>query len=318
MPVERDGRLALVVGSFVIGALVALSGAILSLTSERGIFVSHYRLEAHFQNVQGLLPGAPVWLAGKEVGRVEDIRFEPVGSAIPVLVLMGIDETVQDRIRGDSVATVGTIGVLGDSYVEISVGTVGEAMLQPGSGIRTQSPININLAMAKGSRALDNVATLAENLNDVVSRFSEGDGERSIVDGMTAAGDIMVRVQQGPGLLHSLIYDDYQGEGVESIERSLSLLEKILHEIAEGDGLLHQVIYAKPEDDGMMSQATKASVRLNSILEKIDEGEGTIGLMLNDPSLYEELQALLGGARRSLVVRSMVRMAADKAEDDSE
>jgi phospholipid/cholesterol/gamma-HCH transport system substrate-binding protein len=316
--VERDGRLALVVGSFVIGALVALSGAILSLTSERGIFVSHYRMEARFQNVQGLLPGAPVWLAGKEVGRVEDIRFEPVGSAVPVLVLMGIDETVQDRIRGDSVATVGTIGVLGDSYVEISVGTVGEAMLEPGSEIRTQSPININLAMAKGSRALDNVANLAENLNDVISRFTEGDGERTVVDGFAAAGDIMVRVQQGPGLLHSLIYDDYQGEGVQSIERSLVLLEKVLHEIVEGDGLLHQVIYTKPEDRGLMSQAATASVRLNSILEKIDEGEGTIGLMLNDPSLYEELQALLGGARRSLVVRSMVRMAADKAEDASE
>ncbi len=228
---------------------------------------------------------------------------------------MGIDETVQDRIRGDSVATIGTIGVLGDSYVEISVGTVGELMLEPGSEIRTHSPININLAVAKGSRALDNVATLAENLNEVVSRFSEGSGEATVADAMVAASDIMVRVQQGPGLLHSLIYDEYGGEGVESVERSLALLENVLQEIAEGDGVLHQLIYDKPQDAGLMKQATRASLRLNSILEKIDEGEGTIGLMLNDPSLYEDLQSLLGGARRSLVVRSMVKMAVDKSDE---
>jgi phospholipid/cholesterol/gamma-HCH transport system substrate-binding protein len=313
--VERDGRLALVVGSFVIGALVALSGAILSLTSERGIFVTHYRMVARFENVQGLLPGAPVWLAGKEVGRVEDIRFEPVGSEVPVLVLMGIDESVQDRIRGDSIATIGTIGVLGDSYVEISIGTKGEAMLEAGSEIRTQSPININLAMAKGSRALDNVATLAENLNEVVSKFTEADGDQTLSDAMVAASDIMVHVQEGPGLLHSLIYDEYGGEGIESVERSLALLEDVLQEMAEGDGLVHQLIYAKPDDDGLMQQAARASVRLNSILEKIDDGEGTLGLMLNDPGLYEDLQALFGGASRSLVVRSMVKMAMDDADD---
>lgn len=312
---ERDGRLALVVGSFVIGALVALSGAILSLTSERGIFVTHYRMVARFENVQGLLPGAPVWLAGKEVGRVEDIRFEPVGSEVPVLVLMGIDESVQDRIRGDSIATIGTIGVLGDSYVEISIGTKGEAMLEAGSEIRTQSPININLAMAKGSRALDNVATLAENLNEVVSKFTEADGDQTLSDAMVAASDIMVHVQEGPGLLHSLIYDEYGGEGIESVERSLALLEDVLQEMAEGDGLVHQLIYAKPDDDGLMQQAARASVRLNSILEKIDDGEGTLGLMLNDPGLYEDLQALFGGASRSLVVRSMVKMAMDDADD---
>lgn len=228
---------------------------------------------------------------------------------------MGIDETVQDRIRGDSVATIGTIGVLGDSYVEISVGTVGQSMLEPGSEIRTQSPININLAMAKGSRALDNVATLAENLNSVVIKFTAESGEASVASAMMAASDIMVRVQQGPGLLHSLIYDDYDGEGVESVERSLALLENVLKEIAEGDGLVNQLIYGEPQDDGLMDQATRLSLRLNSILEKIDEGEGTIGLMVNDPSLYEDLQSLLGGAQRSLVVRSMVKMAVDKSED---
>ena len=306
---ERDGRLALVVGSFVIVTVLALAAAILSLTSERGIFVTHYRLVSRFENVQGLLPGAPVWLAGKEVGRVEDIRFEPVGSERPVLISMGIDVDVQDRIRADSVATIGTIGVLGDSYMEISVGTAQAPMLAAGAELRAQSPININTAVAKGSRALDSVADLAENLNAVVKSFSQETGGQGAAHAISAAGDIMIRVQEGPGLLHRLIYDEYRGEGVASVERSLALLENILAEISEGEGIFHTLIYDRPADQDIVMQAVSAGARLNTILEKIDRGEGTIGLLVNDPSVYDELHSLLSGARRSLVVRSMVRMA---------
>lgn len=312
---ERDGRLALAVGSFVIVATVALAAAILSLTSERGIFGTHYRLVSHFENVQGLLPGAPVWLAGKEVGRVEDIRFEPVGSERPVKVSMGIDVAVQDRIRADSVATIGTIGVLGDSYVEVSVGTAEAPMLVSGAELKAQSPININTAVAKGSRALDNVATLAENLNDVVVSFSQESGGKRAAHAIEATSDIMIRIQEGPGLLHNLIYDKYEGQGVDSIEHSLALLESILSEIHEGQGILHTLIYDRPTDQDVVMQAVSAGAQLNNILKKVDRGEGTIGLLVNDPSLYEDLRRLLGGAQRSVVLRSMVRMAVDRDEE---
>jgi len=313
---ERDGRLALVVGSFVIVAALAGAVAIFSLTSERGIFVSHYPLVARFQNVQGLLPGAPVWLAGKEVGRVEDIVFEPVGSPVPVVVSMGIDISVQDRIRHDSVATIGTIGVLGDSYMEITVGTAAAAMIDAGGELRSQSPVNINTAVAKGSRALDNVATLAENLNSLVRSFSEEGGVQRTGSALDAVTDIMLQVQQGPGLLHNVIYDEYEGQGVESIERSLGRLERILFEISEGDGIMNALIYDRAEDQHMLLRAASALDSMNSILEKIDTGEGTAGLLVNDPSLYEEMQSLIGGANRSVVLRSMIRMAVENDEEE--
>ncbi len=57
-----------------------------------------------------------------------------------------------------------------------------------------------------------------------------------------------------------------------------------------------------------MIEVFEAGARLNSILAKIDRGEGTLGLMLNDPTLYEELKLLVGGANRSTVVRSLIDM----------
>jgi phospholipid/cholesterol/gamma-HCH transport system substrate-binding protein len=47
----------------------------------------------------------------------------------------------------------------------------------------------------------------------------------------------------------------------------------------------------------------------------MDEGEGAIGLLLNDPTVFEDLKVLLGGAQRSTLLRSMIRMAVDGAEE---
>ncbi len=120
---EDSRRLSLIVGGFFIASLVALAIAVLSLTSESGLFPNQYRIYGHFDNVQGLLPGAPVWMAGKEVGRVEEVEFTEFGSDQPILITMRVNRDVQNRVRTDSVASIGTIGVLGDSYIEIQPGS---------------------------------------------------------------------------------------------------------------------------------------------------------------------------------------------------
>lgn len=58
----------------------------------------------------------------------------------------------------------------------------------------------------------------------------------------------------------------------------------------------------------MNQMQLKSSVQhLNSILEKIDRGSGTIGALVNDPALYDEAKSLMGGANRNRVVRNLVR-----------
>ena len=61
-----------------------------------------------------------------------------------------------------------------------------------------------------------------------------------------------------------------------------------------------------------MIEALEAGARLNSILAKIDRGDGTLGLIVNDPTLYEDLKLLVGGANRSAVVRGMIRVLSDE------
>jgi phospholipid/cholesterol/gamma-HCH transport system substrate-binding protein len=309
MPGSR--RLSLIVGGFVVASLGALAIAILSLTSETGLFRPQYELIARFENVQGLMAGAPVWLAGKEVGRIESVTFDELGSERPVRVVMRIQQDVKDRIREDSVATIGTIGLLGDSYVEVTVGSPSKPRLEDGAVIESVTPASLSDVVARGTKALDNIASLAENLDGVVGNFAAAEGGEKAAAAVAAVSDIVTEVRQGKGLLHSLIYDPYGGQGIESIQHSLETLESILLEVREGEGILHTLIYDRPTDQDIVMEALQAGARLNSILAKVDRGEGTLGLLLNDPTLYDDLKTLLGGAQRSAIVRTMIRWAAD-------
>lgn len=309
---DRERRLSLSVGAFALVSLAALALAIVSLSTRSGVWAPRYRLVAFFDNVQGLIAGAPVWLAGRPVGRVESVSFGVRPEGEPALqVVMQIDRDVSERIRSDSVATIGTIGLLGDRYVEVSIGTAEGRPLADGEQLATITRLDLGSVMAKGTQALDSISILAANLNEVVEGFGKEGGGETLASSVAAFRSIVSQIQEGGGLLHSLIYDEYTGGGVESIERSLVRLEKILREIDEGEGILHTLIYDAPTEQDLVIEALEAGARLNSILAKVDRGEGTLGMIVNDPTLYEDLKRLIGGANRSLVVRGMIRALSD-------
>lgn len=312
---ERSQRLSLIVGVFVVATLVLAGAALVSLGQGSGFLQPRYRLVTYFDNVQGLVGGAPVRLAGKDVGTVEFVTFAPLGAEVaPVRVVLQVERRVQSRIRSDSVASIGTIGLLGDKYVEISMGTRRGEVLGSGDVVDSVSPVDLNVAVERGTEAIDNIASLTANVNDVVEDFGEAMGGRKVAESMQALSEIVREVREGDGLLHSVIYDEYEGGGVQSLDRALATLEDILDEVAHGEGVIHTLIYEPPEDQDAVVRALEAAARLESILAKIDRGEGTLGLLLNDPTLYEELQRLVGGARRSLVVRSLIELSRDDAE----
>lgn len=59
-------------------------------------------------------------------------------------------------------------------------------------------------------------------------------------------------------------------------------------------------------------QLKKTSQKLNSILEKVDNGTGTLGAFVNDPGLYDDMKSLMGGANRNKVIRNLVRQTVKK------
>jgi phospholipid/cholesterol/gamma-HCH transport system substrate-binding protein len=157
--------------------------------------------------------------------------------------------------------------------------------------------------------------------------------------------NIMSEVEEGEGLLHGLIYEPKPGDAIDSLtgaltdlraligdakdgkgeigetlralSESIANFEEITTRIRSGPGMLHEAVYAKG-DKGLMANLNSAAENLNEILVKINEGEGTFGAFLNDPTLYEDLKIITGGAKRSGRVKRVVEYTIKKYDRKKE
>ncbi len=321
---DRERRLSLTVGAFALVSLGAFALTILSLSAQQGVFRARYGLVAYFDNVQGLLPGAVVRLAGTSVGQVRKVKLAMRESGKPaVRVDLQIAESVRDRITVDSTARITTVGLLGDQIVELTIGSVGAEPLGDGREIRTIEPFDLADLVSKGEElldgftairgqgvsALESIASLAQNMNTTVEDFQAGMGGRKLADSVGAFSEIVTEIRAGEGFLHTLVYEPSEGTAIADLERSFGSFANIVEAVETGDGFLHSLIYDEAAEQDVLFQFLQAGARMNSILGKIDRGEGTLGLLLNDPTLYEELKILVGGAGRSTVVRTLIDMA---------
>ncbi|WP_101926754.1 MULTISPECIES: outer membrane lipid asymmetry maintenance protein MlaD [Luteimonas] len=138
MTSARGPRLEFAVGAFLLLALASL--LVLAVASTNGNFsftrASSYELTARFSNLGQLRPNAPVKVGGVTIGRVSDIDLDPV--KFDSIVSMAIDERYNE-IPADTSAAILTGGLLGESYVGLSVGGDLES-LQPGEEIAFTSP----------------------------------------------------------------------------------------------------------------------------------------------------------------------------------
>lgn len=312
---ERDRNASLRVGAFVLVAFSALAAIVLSLSAEQGVFRARYPLVAHFADVQGLVPGAAVRLAGTRVGQVDSVEIVTREDGLPaVRVGLQIDGALRERVREDSIAEITQIGVLGDQIVQLSIGTVDSPALKDGAELRTRDPFDLSAMIATGGRTLEAIDALARNLNDSLDEFQATGGTEGLADSLQGLSEIVAAVRNGKGALHTLIYEPYEGSALSNLENTMGSLANIMLEVETGDGVMHSLIYDAPAEQDVLMQFLAAGGRLNSILEKIDRGEGTLGLLLNDPTLYEEVKQLVGGANRSTVVRSLIRMVTPDEE----
>jgi phospholipid/cholesterol/gamma-HCH transport system substrate-binding protein len=238
---------------------------------------------------------------------------------------MQLTREIQPLVRSDSVAGIGTVGLLGDKYVSVSIGTSAGRPLSDGDEVASVSPLDLNMAVVRGTEAIDNIATLAQNLNKVVSDFDRGTGGKKLADSAAGLSEIVREIQSGDGMLHTLVYEPYQGSALSDAEASIASLRSVMEQVEKGDGILHGMIYEPIGETGVLEGALsaaarveKAGARLESVLTKVDEGEGTLGLLVNDPTAYADLKALLGGAKGNRVLQWMIQRALESGAEKAQ
>jgi phospholipid/cholesterol/gamma-HCH transport system substrate-binding protein len=192
MKKPESHRTETMVGIFVLLGLSIISLLVFTIAGRQKLFEPRYRVTALFSSVAGLKVGSPVRLAGLEVGRVETLEFTAKGK---VLAILSLQTRYQKQIRFDSVATISSVGVLGDKSVEISVGSQDEEIIADRGGIETKDPFDI-------AGFVDQTAPMAAKVDEILTYLSKITGEFSmeelhLVETIEHANRIIKKMDEG-------------------------------------------------------------------------------------------------------------------------
>ena len=118
-----------------------------------------------FGYVGGLEKGAPVYFAGREVGKVTDLTVEN-GEERPVVIT--VEGPSNLAVRVDSKAFVDTLGMMGEKMVEISPGKKAQPLLAPGATIEGEDPIPMHEMMGNLHTLTGEMMTMSASLNPMI------------------------------------------------------------------------------------------------------------------------------------------------------
>jgi phospholipid/cholesterol/gamma-HCH transport system substrate-binding protein len=199
------------------------------------------------------------------------------------------DESLQKDIKG---ATASLNGVL--SSLENREGYVGKLLSDP--------------------KESERISALTQNLVRVTGELSQ-----------TAEGvnQVLAQVRNGPGLAHEVLYGAESQKAVAQFGGAADELRLTLKGIRDGNGIARSVIYGDQASEQTMANLNAMSEDLKSIVADMRAGKGTLGALLVDPSIYEDLKVVLGNVERNKALRALVRYsirrdeAAPSVEDPS-
>lgn len=282
-------------GVLIVFALIFLAGGILLLGEKTKLFVPKGRVSVIMTDVAGLKVGAPVWLAGVDVGIVASIQFERPKSSNEVAVVLEVEQESLKKIGRDSIITVKTRGLLGEKYVDITPSKFVTEV--PETRLYGTPVVQIDTVLQKAGNAFD-------RLNSMVGEMGRGEGSLGRLATDPKLYDNMVRltgeletftraVNNGEGSLGKLARYD---EPYNRLLKVLTRADETLKDIQSDKGTLGKFIHDPKLYDKLVAVADKSEKATNELRElnrKLMSQEGSIGKLISDTELYDKGLALV-------------------------
>lgn len=270
--------------------LIAISIAIWASVSGGGtsIFDNKIVFVAYFKNVNGLVKGSPVWVAGMEVGNVKTLNFVNLDSTRQVEVIFRVKQSVWPLITQGAEVQLGTIGLLGDKLVEVVPGPTDAERIIEGNVIPTSDPGSAESLFAAGTEAMEEAGSLIGNLDDVLGKMSRGEGT---LGKLSTDDKLYAQLSSLSSNLNTLVNDMQanQERVWSSIEVTAESISKLTNKVDQNSGTLGKII----NDPQLYDNLAATSARLDTLLGKLNTAEGSLGLMVSDTALYMETVDLL-------------------------
>src|SRR5690349_1969218 len=215
---------------------LAMAGLLIFLLSgEGGFFWQRYGIKTVFENVAGLKPGAPVRLAGVEIGSVKEVQF----TGDRVEVLMEVRKKEAPRITTSSVAALGSVSLLGESAVDITASSQGTPIPEWGYVHSGPAAGSLSDVATKASAGIDNLSALLQDVRNgkgTVGRLFAEDTLHNELDAFLVSAERVVRdLNNANGSIGRLTKDPTMAR---ALEGSLQNLEAVTARIRSGEGSL--------------------------------------------------------------------------------
>lgn len=160
-------------GLFILGGLVIFVIAIFIIGKQENLFDPVFKITTTFNNVSGLQAGSNIRFSGINVGTVDDIR---IINDTTVRVDMLIKRSVQQFIKSDCEAGIGSAGIIGDRILIITQGSEGNPIVKEGAFIRSREPVETDAIMTSMQITADNAAIISYQLADIMVNINSGKG----------------------------------------------------------------------------------------------------------------------------------------------
>jgi phospholipid/cholesterol/gamma-HCH transport system substrate-binding protein len=267
VPSQREVRWSqLKVGVLVLVAICALIALIFLMTGTGGsIFTRRIVVHSFFNNAAGVKAGAPVTLQGVTIGSVSKVLINPRHKDTPVEVIMKLGTDYQNDLHTDSIASLTTAGLLGNTFIDI------DSSHATGSPLKNGDELPVHQAPSLSDVIKSSQGTI-QQVNDILAKVN------AITD----------EVQSGQGTIGKFLKDPaLYNHAVKTIAQAQTLIQGINN----GRGSLGKLV----TDDTLYNHANQTVSQLQAVVGGINEGKGTVGKLVKDPALYNNLNRVVAG-----------------------
>ncbi len=285
------------VGVVALTAMIILGVLSFLLTQNGGLFQRTAILRTYLDDSAGMAVGATVRLNGIAVGSIDQVRLSGQrvkGRVVEISMLVKHGYLAQIPI--DSKAGISASNLLGDKYINITMGTSPQHV-RDGDTIQSLQIQDIPELMAQSSDILSQFQGLLGRVDTIVKTVESGHGnigklykDEELYDRIDAiAGEVQTlvsNIQNSHGTISKLLYED----GLyKDIQKPIQRLDAIMTDLQNGKGTAGKLLY----DTAVYDEARATLAEAKKMVDNLNAGKGTAGKLLNDDQLYTQVNQIM-------------------------
>ncbi len=260
---------------FVFGiCFAAYMGLVIGKNSN--LFTGVTNIKILSNDVQSLAENNFVSVSGKKIGTVSKMDFERRNGTLFVVATLRLKNEFAHLVTKDARATIKSLGILGDKYVDIKTGKA--AAVENGDFISLETE--------------DGMANLTASANNAFVKINE----------------LLDHLNSGKGMAGRLISDEKMGselaETINSLKTTTAELSTLTKKASHGDGLLPRLLNDKAlaeNSSETIERLNQAALKTETLITKLSSDNGTLGQLSSNPALYNNLSRTLSSLDSVLV-----------------